>query len=485
MAQRQLLVVLVFFILVPALVGAHRAGDGYVGAERCKACHQREYENWMRSGHAHIIREALQTPLDPLFLPEGISQEHISYVIGGYRWKTLFLDQDGYIITTTPRGPGKTQYNLGSDTWVDYQPGQKISYDCGRCHTTGYSPEGHHKNLQGISGTWMHDGVQCEACHGPGKIHASSGNKADIRIKDQSCLGCHATKPLDIIPLDGTFLASYTEGNQFLKSPKRDFLCVECHDPHLPSAESIRQTCASCHPDVAETYRGSLMHRVGVACTDCHMAPAEVIAEGNPAIYEGDFKSHLFKIDYMEEFPEEVREGLRVNPGYLSVDYACTRCHHLYEDRRWAVRYSVYVHDIQVTTNVKIMHFQRVITFIGFLFALIALLSAFSLKNWLWKTMNKRKMSALHKHSAWITFYVYLVMAAMCLYFHFPTQDSLGAYHFGWFVIHVINGALGIVLYTGKFIVVRSLKKGWQQPGAWWGSSLFVFWVIQLVTVLV
>lgn len=214
------------------------------------------------------------------------------------------------------------------------------------------------------------------------------------------------------------------------------------------------------------------------------MPPGEIIARGNPATFEGDFKSHLFQIDHMRDFPVAMEGGRRVNPGYLSVDYACMRCHQVYEDRRWAVRYSLYVHDIKVTTNVKIMQFQRIFTFIGFFFAIIALFSAFSLKNWLWSALNKQKMTNLHKQSAWITFFVYLFMTTMCLYFHFPVKDPSRILGFGWFFIHFVNGTLGIFLYTGKITSVRIFKKVWQRQGIMWGLALFLFWIIQMATVL-
>lgn len=50
------------------------------------------------------------------------------------------MDKEGYIITMTgPKKdrPGKNQYNMATGRWVDYHPGEKKSYTCGACHTTG------------------------------------------------------------------------------------------------------------------------------------------------------------------------------------------------------------------------------------------------------------------------------------------------------------------------------------------------------------
>ena len=38
--------------------------------------------------------------------PEGFAWEDISYVIGGFGWKALFTDKDGYIITGPPGATG-------------------------------------------------------------------------------------------------------------------------------------------------------------------------------------------------------------------------------------------------------------------------------------------------------------------------------------------------------------------------------------------
>lgn len=75
--------------------------------------------------------------------------KEILYVIGGYGWKALFLDADGYIVTDGTGGI-KSQYNLSnqllgtSSQWVEYLSEQEEDkpYDCGRCHTTGYAEEG-------------------------------------------------------------------------------------------------------------------------------------------------------------------------------------------------------------------------------------------------------------------------------------------------------------------------------------------------------
>jgi hypothetical protein len=481
-----LLSCLLAFLFYTGQLNAQVSGKRYIGAEKCKACHQKEYANWKISGHAQIIHKAFDEEIKNIPIPAGYSRKTISYVIGGYKWKTLFLGKKGYLITSTSAGPGNNQYDIQSRKWIDYLPGKKIPYDCGRCHTTGNSQKGHQDNLEGISGTWKFASVQCEACHGPGSKHADTSLKTDITIERNNCSNCHSTKPLNIIPLKGVFIAEYTETNQLLKSKMNNLACIDCHNPHLSSEKSIKQTCNACHQNIAGIYKESYMYKVGVKCTDCHMPPAGIIAEGDPKSFKGDFKSHLFKIIHNKPFPVVTVDRQRINPGYLSVDYSCMRCHNVFENREWAVSFSMFSHRIKITTDVKIMRLQRVAAYIGFLFALTSLLSGLYLKNLLLTSlkMNKKTILSIHRLCGWITFSLYIFISVLCIYFHFPLAHPSRILNTGWFLIHPANGVIGLFLYAGKILNIRKYKKGWASQGLLWGIGIFLFWVIQLGTVI-
>ena len=176
-----------FIVLSTHPASAAEKKTKYVGSDVCATCHRIQHNDFVISGHPYKLRKAEDARKQGLPLPEGYTWDDISYVVGGRNWKTRYVDKKGYIITSTgPKRdkPGKNQFNLETGTWSNYHAGEKNKpYNCGRCHTTGYSKKGHQDGLPGMIGTWAATGVQCEACHGPGGDHvAKGGDKKLIKI---------------------------------------------------------------------------------------------------------------------------------------------------------------------------------------------------------------------------------------------------------------------------------------------------------------
>lgn len=114
----------------------------------------------------------------------------------------------------------------------------------------------------------------CEACHGPGKEHAESGDPGNIiRLPSLSregsskrCLGCHQFNQ---------------EHANFLRSRhfKNNVGCVDCHSIHHPAAEqkllkaAQPSLCFSCHSEIkldsAKPFHNP-MNRASAKCTYCH-----------------------------------------------------------------------------------------------------------------------------------------------------------------------------------------------------------------------
>ncbi len=320
-------------------VSAEAHARGYAGPATCARCHVAQYDAYRGSGHPKKLRPPEEARAAGLPLPEGYRWDDISYVIGGHRWKARYLDAKGFIITSTGPGharPGANQYNLQTGQWVDYHPGETKPYDCGRCHTTGYSPDGHQGDLPGIIGTWAFPGITCEACHGPGAAHAKAPSRSNI-LTDRSpeaCGQCHVRGDADSIPASGGFIRHHEQYNELLAGAHAGKVgCTTCHDPHKRADLSIRTGCASCHGQQARDYEGSAKHAAGVTCVDCHMPPAgkSAVSSGK---YVGDVKTHIFRVS---TGPGDVMfsEDGRLATGKLTVDFACLRCH-ADRDMDWA-----------------------------------------------------------------------------------------------------------------------------------------------------
>lgn len=327
------------------------AGAGYAGSSTCGGCHKDIYDTYMKSGHAWTLTQLEKAR--PLVLPytripappQGYTWADISYVIGGYNWKALFLDQNGFIITDQPGQSGNAdylnQFNLANPIvgkeagWVQYHSGEPdMSYDCAACHTTGYQSGGHQGDLAGITGTWQETGVQCEACHGPGSLHASNptGVRMLIDRDSQMCAQCHETGPSQSVdPETGMPMHQDQYGGMFL-SRHNALDCVTCHDPHT-GVEQLRQTeepttstrCEDCHLQEAR-YQNNPKHlAVNMACTECHMPYMIASAWDSPHAFLGDIRTHVMSIN-PSQISQVSPDGSQVYTQ-ISLDYACKHCH--------------------------------------------------------------------------------------------------------------------------------------------------------------
>jgi hypothetical protein len=162
---------------------------------------------------------------------------------------------------------------------------------CFGCHTTAATADAV------FSPAEMTLGVRCEACHGPGRKHAASSDRAAIlnpkRLQPADsvdfCGACHATF-WDVKLAGEKGIAALRSQPHRLQSSRcwgdgdARITCVACHDPHRAlEREPVRydSRCSSCHveravePTLARPGRAC---KAGATerCVACHMPKYEV-----------------------------------------------------------------------------------------------------------------------------------------------------------------------------------------------------------------
>lgn len=326
-----------------------QAGATYVGSEVCAACHRAIYDSFKSTGHPYKLRTAAEAKAAGLPKPSYVEWGDILFVIGGFKWKARYIDQNGYIITQSKDGSikGKNQFNIETEQFVDYEPGKAKPYDCGSCHTTGYSKEGNQLGKPGLIGTWALNGIQCEACHGPGSEHAwSGGDKTKIKIDRSAatCGTCHSRGTnMAVIPAKPPFIEHHEQYQEMLQSPHKKLDCVTCHNPHKRARLDMNATCASCHFTQVADFQDSKHQKAGVRCESCHM-PNLVKTAVQRGPFEADIPAHLFTINTDTKAKQFTDDGKFAN-GYVTWQYACLPCHSG-RDEAWAAQNMKGVHKL-------------------------------------------------------------------------------------------------------------------------------------------
>ncbi len=273
----------------------------------------------------------------------------VGWVIGNYFWKARFVELDGFIHTGDA-----VQWNLATQEFVAYHPGETKPHNCGKCHTTGYDPEPGDPSEwpEGIVGTWTQPGVRCEACHGPGYDHMVSQSIGDGSVLPpggKDCSDCHQRDPAFRMPWSGGFMRHHQQGEDFSHSPHADALiCDSCHQPHKSVVYELGGmkdlggkpfACTHCHPGNEDNNFFVVAGMENVECIDCHM-PNIGKSATSPGQFIGDVRGHLFRImtdpilaeDNVYPNPDPGGKGLFWNQdadgnASITLDYACLGCH--------------------------------------------------------------------------------------------------------------------------------------------------------------
>jgi len=275
----------------------------YVGSDICLHCHKKMMNGENNklaeqyrlsadvfSGTAHVSTSinAIKSPgkIVAQFTSDSPLQlSQIKFVIGAGRGEQRYCDASFKMLPF--------RWNVISEKWVP-QTIVDAAKECMACHSTGY-------NINTVK--WNEPGVTCEACHGPGSLHAANGDKTKIlNPKNLSyerqamvCGQCHSDGtdmtgghpfPIEFHPGDDLnkvyIIEKRDKGAKYSelissKHIENEVACTVCHAPH-GSVEGIQhqltkpvnELCMECHNDKTPSEHAPDAP-AGSTCATCHM----------------------------------------------------------------------------------------------------------------------------------------------------------------------------------------------------------------------
>lgn len=184
-----LLVILAVALLRTEVSYAQSDEAEYVGSRECSDCHKDVVRDHNATPHVLTLQD-VQRKKDPILadfsqgeavrtvqFPDGseprpFTAEDIAFTVGSGRYVQRYL----YKVANNEYRVFPAEWNVQTQTWQPFtlanswdDPAYNWSTNCAYCHTTGL-------NIQ--RGRWEDNGVQCEACHGPGSVHAELADDA-------------------------------------------------------------------------------------------------------------------------------------------------------------------------------------------------------------------------------------------------------------------------------------------------------------------
>ena len=175
----------------------------FVGFDECGDCHRDTVRDHSETAHGLALQDVsrrkqgiladfsigedvrmVQFPGEDA--PRAFTADDIALAIGAGRYMQRYvyeIDRGEYAVFLAEWDTVNQvwrPYPLG-DTWPS--PESDFVANCAGCHTVGLEVE---------RGRWTDDGVQCEACHGPGSAHVEAARDAGRRPSDEEIAGIHA-----------------------------------------------------------------------------------------------------------------------------------------------------------------------------------------------------------------------------------------------------------------------------------------------------
>jgi predicted CXXCH cytochrome family protein len=443
-----LVVVALALYAVSRRFGAEREPAGssraeFVGAARCATCHASEYADWKSSQHSVAMQDAQPTTVlgrfDGARLTRGsvtstffrrgnqyfvntegadgkLRDFEIRYTFGVWPLQQYLVELGGGRVQPLSLAWDARPTALGGQRWFSldtvahmtaadtlHWTGRALNWNhmCADCHSTGVR-KGYDAATDEFHTTRAEISVACEACHGPGSIHASRMAYPRwvrrIAWRDDGSLPARLTERRDVRwSIDSASGIAY---RNLPRTTDREIeTCAQCHarrlhvadgytagapwmdfyDPELivaglyyPDGQQMAEvftygsflqsrmyaagvTCADCH----DPHTQRLRQQGNAVCTQCHRAAKyDTVAHhfhATSTVGSQCVSCHMPATTYMQIDPRH-DHSMRVPRPDLSVSIgvpnACNRCH-TDRDAVWAAT------RIRARGGIRSMGFQR------------------------------------------------------------------------------------------------------------------------------
>ncbi len=326
-------------VFLAAGSGAQTTGAGEPGNEACASCHAAIYTSYTKTVMAGASGPASDGLITGEFKhkPSGVlyrvyqqdgrtwmsyerekekdfrGRRELSFFLGsGVKGRAYLFSVQGFLFETPINWYSQEHRWNMTPAYTEAReiPMNLPSYvDCLNCHTSGMQVPLPGTDSKFIDKPFLHGGITCERCHGPGEAHVEgkgaslTPTRLPAERRDAICMECHFEGTV-AIEQPGKRLYQFQPGDKlsdyahyFLLSgnPQSDAVqalsqvealslsvckrksgdkmwCGSCHDPHMePSAGEkaayYRRKCLNCH---GESF-GARHHADRVDCTQCHM----------------------------------------------------------------------------------------------------------------------------------------------------------------------------------------------------------------------
>ncbi|MEE8170582.1 MAG: multiheme c-type cytochrome, partial [Phycisphaerae bacterium] len=308
----------------------------YAGSATCRACHERQYQEWRTSNHA--LAERMPDPAldEPAFAARGtirhgsvtsdarrrggggyelVTQGRdglvrpfaIERVLGHSPLRQYLVEAAGgrYQVTELAYDPHRSEWfdvfgeeDRKPHEWGHWtNRGMTWNSMCADCHNTNL-----HKNYDAATDSYhttkAEMGVGCEACHGPSAAHVDWQRKsaADVaRQRDDPMLSDYRrlNQPALLVDACGSCHSRRSELREAF-TPGEPFL--DSFMPALPDHDETWYADGQVHEEdyVYASFLMSRMYAEGVTCLDCHRPHGlGLLSSGN----ELCLRCHAGKID--------------------------------------------------------------------------------------------------------------------------------------------------------------------------------------------